>query len=61
MMEDLIFAVVKITYSPESGLTQIPNMRFNITNSMTLPGDVIRDYMVSTRYGCAIPAGDINV
>jgi hypothetical protein len=26
-----------------------------------LPGDVIRDYMVSTRYGCAIPAGDINV
>jgi hypothetical protein len=61
MMEDLIFAVVKITYQPESGLTQIPNMRFNITNSLTLPGDVIRDYMVSTRYGCAIPAGDINV
>ena len=59
MMEDLIFAVVKITYQPESGLTQVPNMRFNVTNSLTLPGDVLYDYMTNARYGVGILAADI--
>lgn len=61
MMEDLIFAVVKITYSPESGLRNVPNVMFNISNTMTLPGDVLYDYMTSTRYGCGIASEDILV
>jgi hypothetical protein len=60
MMEDLIFAVVKITYSPESGLTNVPDVMFNISNSMTRPGDVMYDYMTNTRYGCGIAAADIS-
>jgi len=59
MMEDLIFIVVKITYSPESGLTRVPSMMVNISNSMTLPGDVLYDYMTSNRYGCDIAAAEI--
>jgi len=59
-MSDLIFAVVQITYSPESGLTSVPNCMFNLTNSMTLPGDVLLDYLRSERYGCGVAPGDIN-
>jgi hypothetical protein len=59
-MSDLIFAVVKITYSPESGLTSVPTVMFNLSNSMSRPGDVLFDYMTSTRYGCGIAAGDIS-
>lgn len=60
MMTDLIFAVVKITYSPESGLTRVPTMMFNISNSMTKPGDVIYDYLSNNRYGCGIDTANIS-
>jgi hypothetical protein len=60
MMTDLLFAVVKITYSPESGLTRVPTMMFNISNSMTKPGDVIYDYLTNNRYGCGIDTANIS-
>jgi hypothetical protein len=39
----------------DKGITGLPNMRFHVTNSMTLPGDCLLDYMTSTRYGAGIP------
>lgn len=59
-MDDLVFAIVKITYSKDKGMNRLPNMQFTITNSMKLPGDCLYDYMTSTRYGAAIPAADID-
>jgi hypothetical protein len=59
MMEDLIFAIIEIDYSKDKGVTGIPRMQFTITSSMSLPGDVLYDYMTNTRYGAGIPATDI--
>lgn len=60
MMEDLIFAIVKITYSRDKGIRGIPNMLWTMTNSMSLPGDCLYDYMTNTRYGAGIDAADIT-
>lgn len=58
-MSDLIFAVVQVNYSREKGVTNLPIMRFHVTNSMTLPGDCLLDYMTNTRYGAGIPLSEI--
>jgi hypothetical protein len=59
-MSDLVFAIVKITYTKDKGVSGVPNMQFSLTNSMSLPGDCIYDYMTNTRYGAGIAASDIN-
>jgi len=58
-MDDLVFACVKMTYNTAKNLTAIPTMRFQVTNSMTMPGDVLQDYMTNTRYGCGLTLGEI--
>lgn len=58
-MNQLVFAVVQITYNRERGTTSIPNINFEVENSMTLPGDCINDYMTNTRYGAGIPPQEI--
>ena len=58
-MTDSVFAIVKLTYSRDKGVSRLPTMKFTVTNSMSLPGDCIFDYMSNTRYGAAIPTGDI--
>ena len=60
-MNDLVFAIVKITYTKDKGVSGVPNMKFSITNSMSLPGDCLYDYMTNTRYGAGIDPTDINV
>jgi len=60
-MSDLIFAVVQVNYSRDKGVTGLPTMRFNVRNSMTLPGDCLLDYMTNTRYGAGIPQAEIFV
>jgi hypothetical protein len=60
-MDDLVFAIVKITYTKDKGVNGVPNMKFSITNTMSLPGDCIYDYMTNTRYGAGIDPADINV
>jgi hypothetical protein len=58
-MRDLVFAIVKVKYSPEAKLTSVPKIEFECFNPCTLPGDVIYDYMTSDRYGCDIPEDEI--
>lgn len=58
-MDQLVFAVVKITYNRDRGITRIPEVAFRVRNTMKLPGDCIRDYMTNTRYGAAIPPQEI--
>ena len=59
-MNDLIFAVVRIDYNRDKGVIGVPNMKFTITNSMSLPGDCMYDYMTNTRYGAGIDATEID-
>ena len=60
MMNDLIFAVVEITYNKENKVTGVGNLEFELQNSMTRAGDCIYDYMTNTRYGAGIPPAEIN-
>jgi hypothetical protein len=58
-MSDLIFAIVRIDYNKDKNVTGLPKMDFQISNSMTLPGDCLYDYMTNTRYGAGIPPAEI--
>jgi len=58
-MSGLIFAVVKITYDRDKGVTRLPSMTFDIENSMHSAGDVMYDFMTNTRYGAGISPEEI--
>lgn len=58
-MDDLVFALVKVEYNKERNVTSLGEIEFKLTNSMTLPGDVVQDYMLNTRYGAGIPSTEI--
>ena len=59
-MCSLVFALVRINYSPKNKISSVGDFKFNISNSMRLPGDVLNDYMTNTRYGAGIPTAEIN-
>lgn len=59
-MNNLVFAIVEVTYNKTKNVTSLPNMTFAIQNNMTMPGDCLWDYMTNTRYGAGIPASEIK-
>jgi hypothetical protein len=59
MMNDLIFAICKVTYNKDKNVTGLGEVLFNIDNTMKLPGDVLNDYMTNTRYGAGIPSTEV--
>lgn len=59
-MDQLVFAIVRVDYDREAGLTQLGKIDFKIVNTMTEPGDCLYDYMTNTRYGAGIAPGDIK-
>ena len=60
-MEDLVFAMVEIDYDAENGLQGLGGMTFDITNSVSNPGDVMIDYLNNTRYGAGLSNTIIDV
>lgn len=58
-MNELVFAAIKMTYNKDKGLTRIPTFRFKLTNTMTMPGDCVYDYMTNSRYGAGIDPTEI--
>lgn len=58
---NLVFALVKVTFNATAELTSLPEFSFDLENSMNQPGDVLRDYMTNTRYGAGIAEAEINV
>lgn len=58
-MSDLIFAVIQVTYSQANGVNGLGDLQFQVQNSMSLPGDVLYDYMKSDRYGAGIATTEI--
>jgi hypothetical protein len=59
-LASLAFMIVRVEYSKEKGITGIGNMTVNMSNSMTMPGDVLYDMMTNTRYGAGIAPADIK-
>lgn len=58
---NLVFTIVRINYDPENDITDIPDLQFQLRNTLTKPGDVLYDYMTNTRYGAGIPAEEVYV
>jgi hypothetical protein len=58
-MNGLVFALVKVTYSPKQNVNGAGTWEFRLSNTMKQPGDVLNDYMTNTRYGAGIPSGEI--
>ena len=59
-MRGLVFAIVKVTYNGEKGFTGLPNMTFQLENSINNPADVWYDYMTGVRYGANIDPSNID-
>tara|TARA_R100001460_G_scaffold38649_1_gene73178 strand:+ start:11864 stop:13969 length:2106 start_codon:yes stop_codon:yes gene_type:complete len=57
----MVFAVMQIDYDAENGLTGLPQMTFKMKNTLSNPGDVLYDYLTSSRYGAGLSNDQIDV
>lgn len=60
VLNDLVYAVVKVTYSAEKNVTNLAQMTFEVENTLSNPGLVLYDYLTSSRYGADISASQID-
>jgi hypothetical protein len=60
LMSNCAFAIVKLVYNADAGLTGIQQTRFQINNPRSAPGDCFSDFLQSTRYGAGIPATQVD-
>lgn len=58
-MNELVFAIIRVDYNKDKGITGLPTMAFHVKNNMDMPGDCIYDYMTNTRYGAGIDPTEI--
>jgi hypothetical protein len=58
-MSDLVFAIVRVDYNRDKNVTGIGDLLFHVESTMSLPGDVLYDYMTNSRYGAGIAAAEI--
>lgn len=56
----LVYALVEIDYDPKNGLTGLPPITFEMTNSLKNPGDVLNDYLLNDRYGVGLTTSDFD-
>ena len=60
LMTNCVFAIVHLTYNQGANVTGLQQTLFQLTNSRYAPGDVLQDYLLSDRYGAAIPTSQID-
>lgn len=60
LMSNCAFAIVKLVYNADAGLTGIQQTRFQINNPRSAPGDCFSDFLQSNRYGAGIPASQVD-
>lgn len=58
-MTNCVFVVVIVEYNKEKKIEGLGELEFKLTNTMTLPGDVLNDYMKNTRYGAGLTNEEI--
>ena len=60
-MTKLTFAVIKVIYDQEAGLTGLGEITAEIRNdNVRAPGTVIKDYLTNTRYGPSFSTATVN-
>jgi len=60
LLNNLVFAVVQLTYSQENGVTALAPTTFEISNTLKNPGLVWYDYITNSTYGANISASLVN-
>jgi hypothetical protein len=60
LMSNCAFAILHLTYSQSANIRGLEGTKFQITNPRSSVGDCFYDYLINTRYGCAIPESQIN-
>lgn len=60
LMSNCAFAIIKVIYNQDAGLTGLQQTKFQVTNPRSAPGDCFYDYLTSSRYGAAIPVAQID-
>jgi len=61
LMTDCAFAIIHLSYSQSANVRGIEQTKFQITNSRINTGDCFYDYLVNTRYGCAILPEQVDI
>ena len=59
--EDLVYAVFEVDYDTENGLTGLGQITYDITNSLTEPSAVLKDYCLNGRYGAKLTTADLDL
>jgi len=59
-MTNCAFAILHLSYSQSANIRGLEQTKFQITNSRTSTGDCFSDYLINTRYGCAISSSQID-
>ncbi len=60
-MPGMIFALVRVDYNKDKGITGLADIKFKIRNTMTQAGDVYYDYLTNAWYGAGIDPARITV
>lgn len=59
-MSNLVFALVSITYDADKQITGLGDLKFKLTNTLTMPGDVLYDYLMNPIYGAGLDQSELN-
>jgi hypothetical protein len=59
-MTKLVFAIVKVKYDQEKGITGLADVTAVVNNTLNKPGGVMLDYLKNSRYGAGVPSSKIN-
>ena len=59
-MSNTAFIIVKLIYNQDADILGLGELTVELENSLNKPGDVIKDYLINDRYGCAIPVDNID-
>ena len=59
-MTNTCFMIVRVEYNQDADTVGLGSLDVEITNSINKPGDAIKDYMLNSRYGAAIPLSRID-
>lgn len=60
LMTNCAFAILHLSYSQSANIRGLEQTKFQVTNSRTNTGDCFYDYLINTRYGCAISSNQID-
>lgn len=67
LMTDCAFAIVRVNYNDQAGVTSLGALTAQVRNTESgqgtgvyRPGTALRDYMTNIRYGCAIPLSQVD-